>query len=99
MAADNEIRDEILKQTAEKASVAPRDIAQALTVGEEDWRKYLPRIRQQATALHGEGQLVFIRKRKIVPPEGLKGVFRLAQPTGAACPDLGITEAPNGNGG
>ena len=80
MAADSDISNEILKQTAEKTSVAPRDVAQALVKDGEDWRKYPPRIRQQAKALHAEGKLAFIRKRKVVSPDGLKGEFRLAQP-------------------
>lgn len=81
MVADTEIRSEILRLTGEKASVAPRDIAQALAPEGDDWRKFLPRIRAQATLLHSEDQLVFVRKRKIVSPEGLKGVYRLARPT------------------
>ena len=81
MVADTDIQSEILPLTGEKASVAPRDVAQALTKDGEDWRKFLPRIRAQATILHGEDKLVFVRKRKIVPPEGLKGVYRLARPT------------------
>jgi len=78
--ADSDIRAEILKQIAGKASVAPRDVAQTLAVDGLDWRKLLPRIRQIATALHGEGLLAFVRKKKIVSPVGLKGVFRLAKP-------------------
>tara|TARA_R110002096_G_scaffold328994_3_gene522963 strand:+ start:458 stop:727 length:270 start_codon:yes stop_codon:yes gene_type:complete len=80
MVADTDIRSEILRLTGEKASVAPRDVAQALAGEGDDWRKFLPRIRAEATVLHGEDQLVFVRKRKIVPPEGLKGVYRLARP-------------------
>ena len=78
--ADSDIRAEILAQIAEKPSVAPRDVAQKLSHEDEDWRKLLPRIRQQATVLHGEGLLAFIRKKKVVSPVGLKGVFRLAKP-------------------
>lgn len=78
--ADSDIKTEILVQIAAKSSVAPRDVAQSLTSGDDDWRKLLPRIRQQATMLHGEGKLAFVRKKKIVSPDGLKGVFRLAKP-------------------
>lgn len=77
--ADNDISAEILTQIAEKQSVAPRDVAQKLTSEGEDWRKLLPRIRRMATALHGDGLLVFVRKKKIVSPIGLKGVYRLAK--------------------
>ncbi len=78
---DNDIRDEILKQTTENTSTAPRDVAQALVEKDDDWRKLLPRIRFVAKTLFMEEKLVFVRKRKIVSPEGLKGVFRLAAPT------------------
>jgi len=84
MAVDTDIRSEIVKQMDEKTSVAPRDVAQALTADGEDWRKLLPHIRQQAVVLHSEERLVFIRKRKIVSPEGLKGVYRLARPLGVS---------------
>lgn len=78
---DDNIRDEILKQMGEKVSTAPRDVAQALTSKDDDWRKLLPRIRHISKLLHTEEKLLFIRKRKIVSPEGLKGVYRLAAPT------------------
>lgn len=78
--ADKDIRAEILVQIAGKPSVAPRDVAQGLSGEGDDWRKLLPRIRQIATALHSEGLLAFIRKKKIVSPVGLKGVYRLAKP-------------------
>ncbi len=76
--ADSSIQSEILSQIGAKPSVAPRDIAQALAPEGSDWRKLLPRIRREANGLHSSGKLVFIRKKKVVPPEGLKGVFRLA---------------------
>ena len=80
MASDADIQKLLLVLIAEKTSVAPRDVAQALVKDGEDWRQYLKRIRQQATVLHAEEKLVFVRKRKIVSPDGLKGVFRLARP-------------------
>lgn len=80
MASESEIRAEIERQIQGNTSVAPRDIAQALAKEGQDWRKLLPEIRRQAVTLHSEDKLVFVRKRKIVSPEGLKGVFRLARP-------------------
>ncbi|MCJ9428216.1 DUF3253 domain-containing protein [Kordiimonas marina] len=77
---DDAIRSEILKQITGDKSVAPREVAEALAEEGSDWRKLLPRVRLAATKLHGEGLLVFIRKRKVVGPEGLKGVYRLARP-------------------
>jgi Protein of unknown function (DUF3253) len=78
---DNDIRREILAQIAAKPSVAPRDVAQALVAEGDDWRKLLSPIRQQATDLYRDGKLAFVRKKKIVSPDGLKGVYRLAAPT------------------
>lgn len=79
-AGSDAIRDEIVKQIGAGKSVAPRDIAQALVAEGEDWRKLLPRVREQAVALYHEGALSFIRKRKVVSPEGLKGIYRLSKP-------------------
>lgn len=91
--ADNDIRTEILAQIGEKQSVAPRDVAQKLASEGEDWRKLLPRIRRMATALHGDGLLAFIRKKKTVSPTGLKGVYRLARP-GEESPGESPKESP-----
>jgi hypothetical protein len=74
---DAKIKAEIERQIGEKASVAPRDIAQALSLPDMDWQKLLPRVRQQSVVLHSEGKLDFLRKKKRVSPEGLKGVYRL----------------------
>ncbi|WP_262693184.1 DUF3253 domain-containing protein [Kordiimonas aquimaris] len=78
--SDESIRKEILTQIANARSVAPREIAIALAEKDTDWRTYLPRIRSMATLLSHENQLVFVRKKKVVSPEGLRGVYRLAIP-------------------
>ncbi len=85
--SDQTIRQEILRQISNCHSIAPRDAAMAVAPEGEDWRHFLKRIRQVATELHAENQLVFLRKKKPVSPEGLKGVFRLAHP--------GILESDN----
>lgn len=71
---------EITAQIAAARSVAPREIAQALTPDDGDWRRLLPKIRQVAASLEADGRLVFVRKKKRVSPEGLRGVYRLAGP-------------------
>lgn len=78
--SDEAIQKEILKQISNARSVAPREIAIALAEKDIDWRTYLPRIRSLATLLSQESQLVFVRKKKVVSPEGLRGVYRLAAP-------------------
>ncbi len=77
---DQQIEQEILRQISGAKSVAPRDIAVALAQDGEDWRGYLKPIKSIAAVLSTAGKLVFVRKRKIVSPEGLKGVYRLATP-------------------
>jgi hypothetical protein len=79
-ADDAAIRSAILSLLDSPRSVAPRDIAQHLATEDEDWRKYLPRIRAEAVKLHSEGLLQFIRKKKAVDPKGLKGVYRFSKP-------------------
>lgn len=75
---------EVLKQIATSKSasksVAPRDIAQALATGDEDWRKYLKDIKAEAMKLAADGRLVFLRKRKVTSPEEVRGVYRFGDP-------------------
>jgi hypothetical protein len=79
MPVSNErIIQEIRTQITQNISVAPREVAQGLAMPDEDWRRYLPRIRQQAMTLAHNNELVFLRKKKPVNPENLKGVYRLA---------------------
>ena len=78
--SDNEISKALMKAIEGVRSVAPRDVALSLMRQTDPWQKILPRIRSVATQLHKSGDLVFIRKKKIVDPEGLKGVYRFAKP-------------------
>ena len=78
--SDIEISKALMKAIAEARSVAPRDVALSLMKQTDPWQKILPRIRSVAVTLHKNGDLVFIRKKKIVDPEGLKGVYRFAKP-------------------
>lgn len=78
--SDQRIEQELLTQINAAKSVAPREVAMALSAAGEDWRRFLPRIKQVAARLHDAQQLVFVRKKKVVAPEGLKGVYRLAAP-------------------
>lgn len=79
--SDDAIRDAILALLDTGKTIAPREVAQRLASDEEDWRKYLTRIRAEAVKLHAEGLLHFIRKKKIVDPTGLKGVYRFSKST------------------
>lgn len=78
--SDTQISEALMKAIAGARSVAPRDVALCLMKPTDPWQKILPRIRSVATQLHKSGDLVFIRKKKIVDPEGLKGVYRFAKP-------------------
>ncbi len=77
---DNRIEQEILQQVAATRSVAPRDVAIAVTSEGQDWRSFLSRIKAISVRLHGEGKLILVRKRKSIEPSALKGVYRLASP-------------------
>lgn len=81
--SDERITQEIRTQIMQNVSVAPREIAQGLAGPDDDWRRFLPRIRQQAIVLAHNNELVFLRKKKPVDPAGLKGVYRLAAPAQA----------------
>lgn len=78
--SDDAIRQEVLQQIGNNKSVAPRDVAQALAAPGEDWRPLLPRLRAAAIKLESEGTLIFVRKRKKVSSNGLRGVYRFAAP-------------------
>lgn len=78
--SDQAIEQEIQRQIKKARSVAPREIALALAADNEDWRSYLPRIKSVAAAMTAAGALVLVRKKKVVSPDGLKGVYRLAAP-------------------
>ena len=84
MTIEEAMQAKLLEMISEKPSIAPREAAMALVKEGQDWRKLLPLVRAQAKALHAAGELNFIRKKKIVSPEGLKGVFRLAKAEPAA---------------
>ena len=77
---DDKIEQEILQQMAAVRSVAPRDVAIAVTPEGQDWRTFLSRIKAISIKLHGEGRLILVRNRKSVEPSALKGVYRLASP-------------------
>ncbi len=80
-ASDDAIRDAILALLDTGKTIAPREVAQQLSGDGEDWRKYLTRIRVEAVKLHADGLLHFMRKKKIVDPAGLKGVYRFSKST------------------
>ncbi len=70
-------------------SLAPREVAEAYAAarahpkppGPEDWRRYLPAVRQQALFLARRGRILLLRRGKAVDPlKPVKGVVRLALP-------------------
>lgn len=79
MTIEEAMQSKLLELISEGPSIAPREAALALVKEGQDWRKLLPLVRAQAKVLHAAGKLNFIRKKKIVSPDGLKGVFRLAK--------------------
>ena len=79
--AAEQVSAEILRQAAERGagkSICPSEVARAL--GGEDWHPLMTLVRNAAVALAQDGKLLILRKGKPVPPEGVKGVIRLALP-------------------
>jgi len=75
------IRAEILRQIAGRGagrSICPSEVARALAP--DDWRPLMGRVRQEAAALAGAGQLRILRKGKPVAPAAMRGVIRLGPP-------------------
>lgn len=69
------------------ASVAPREVAQALAAlhpkprdRPDAWRRYLTAVRQQSLHLARSGRIQLIRRGQPVAPHNIKGVIRLGPP-------------------
>jgi hypothetical protein len=79
MSEDAEIREAILRLTAERGpdkSICPSEAARALA-GEARWQVLLPQVRRVAAALALEERIVITKKGKPVEPQNFKGVIRL----------------------
>ena len=75
------IAQAILRQPAARGpgkSICPSEVAREL--GGEAWRSLMTPVRQAAIRLARAGQVLVLRKGKPVPPEGVKGVIRVATP-------------------
>lgn len=69
---------ELLSQVRKGESISPNAVAKALN--SEHWQRELPKIRAVAVGLARQGRLEFVRKGKVVEPDGIKGIFRLRLP-------------------
>ncbi len=90
------VAETILEALAERGpdkSITPTEAAQAYAEKQwkpvepppGEWRTYLTAVRQQAIFLARQGEVEILRKGKPVDPEGpIKGVIRLALPSGEA---------------
>lgn len=78
------IRQEITRQIsalAQGKSICPSDVARALAGSHPDvWSRAMPHVRRVAVEMAKEGNLVVLRKGKIVDPEDFRGVYRLGAP-------------------
>ncbi len=83
---NNKIRRIILEKLNESKSIAPREIAIAITEQGDSWQRKLPKIKQIAIQLESENLLTFLRKGKPIGSSGLKGVYRLAKPQSEQAP-------------
>jgi len=76
------ITAEILRQTEERGaekSICPSEVARALAVEEDAWRRLLGPVRAAALRLSREGRVEILRKGKPIDPqeEAVRGVIRL----------------------
>ena len=79
---DGAIRDTLLDlaaRRAEGATFCPSEAARQLA---KDWRPLMPRIREVAAALIGEGALRCTQGGAVVDPLNAKGPIRLARAPG-----------------
>jgi hypothetical protein len=88
---DDPIALYILDAVAEGGEVTPRDVAlriaavRARPIDPPDlWRKYLMSVNQQAKHLARQGRIDIVRKGKAVPPDEVKGLFKLRLPVSEA---------------
>jgi hypothetical protein len=85
---DADIAKEIERQLSARAptsSVCPSEIARALQSDPADWRALMPRVREVAAAMRGQGRLQITRGGINVPDIALhRGAVRLARGPGFA---------------
>lgn len=96
--SDSLIEERLKAELSVRKTVAPRDIALLLVeesgAADLDWRSLLPRIRATAVQMESAQTLAFWRKGKIVPSEGLRGVYRFTNPEESAPVDKTGAEEP-----
>ncbi|MBC7715596.1 MAG: DUF3253 domain-containing protein [Pseudorhodobacter sp.] len=85
---DADIANEIERQLSGRAatsSICPSEVARALQGDEVAWRALMPRVREVAAAMRGEGRLRIIRGVVDIPDVALHhGAIRLARGPGFA---------------
>ncbi len=82
MSEASRIEAEILAQTSARGSdrsICPSEVARALSGAgpDDDWRKHLHAVRQEAVRLAQAGRIEILRKGKPVEPGEVRGVIRL----------------------
>lgn len=81
----NKARTTILDLALERGqtkTLCPSEATRALAaaMGEDDWQRYSPLIREVASDMIRQGDIVMRKKGEITPPEQMKGAFRLGLP-------------------
>lgn len=73
----------LLKARDPSASICPSEAARALAAGETPWRALMPRVRDVARRLAGEGRLAITqREATLLPDAPWRGAVRLRLPPG-----------------
>ncbi|MFT4089685.1 MAG: DUF3253 domain-containing protein [Asticcacaulis sp.] len=77
---------DLLSSLKNNETLGPNQVAKAINA--EYWRRQLPQVRAAIQALEEAGRIEVVRKGKVVPFEGIKGIYRVRL----------ATEAPAENG-
>ena len=83
MSSENDIKALILslvEKRGEGKTICPSEVARTLSGEQDVWQGFMPRVRQEAVKLAGEGEIAIYRKGKPVDPNDFKGVYRLGMP-------------------
>jgi len=65
---------DLLSNLKNKDTLGPNQVAKAINA--EYWRRQLPQVRAAIQSLENAGRIEVVRKGKVVPFEGIKGIYR-----------------------
>ncbi|WP_140985712.1 DUF3253 domain-containing protein [Asticcacaulis tiandongensis] len=66
---------DLLSNLKNNETLGPNQVAKAINA--EYWRRQLPQVRAAIQSLEDAGRIEVVRKGKVVPFEGIKGIYRV----------------------